>query len=133
MIADRSLERRYNQGKEDGKEEGREETLEHTWNGGSERATASGSRRAGPKDGMRAGLNNAAAAKSATIPLPSFPPPRNRHSRVSGNPENPAGSKPVFDDTVLDSRLRGKDGCGAGWKDGRDRIIRAATIIANPP
>ena len=35
----------------------------------------------------------------------------NRHSRVSGNPENPDGSMMVFGRTVLDSRLRGNDGC----------------------
>ena len=40
------------------------------------------------------------------------PRPRNRHSRVSGNPEMPAGSMLVFGRTVLDSRLRGNDGCG---------------------
>ena len=47
-----------------------------------------------------------------------------RHSRASGNPENPDGSMPVFACTVLDSRLRGNDGKG-------DWIIRGGTISGN--
>ena len=36
--------------------------------------------------------------------------PRNRHSRVSGNPEMPDGWYAGLGGTVLDSRLRGNDG-----------------------
>ena len=46
---------------------------------------------------------------------------RYRHSRVSGNPEMPAGSRLTFSITVPDSRLRGNDGVKGCGNDGRGR------------
>ena len=53
-----------------------------------------------------------------------------RHSRVRGNPENPAGSMLFFGGTVLDSRLRGNDGCGAGMTVEREKIARKMLLPA---
>ena len=67
-----------------------------------------------------------AGIQKCRISPPSFPRKREsrdavhryRHSRVSGNPEMPAGNWIVFNRTVLDSRLRGNDGSGGGRNDG---------------
>ena len=39
-----------------------------------------------------------------------FPPTRNRHSRVSGNPDGTAKDQPTINRAFRDSRLRGNDG-----------------------
>ena len=75
-----------------------------------------------PEMESRSGISDSSATLGMTWEI-ARPAPY-RHSRVSGNPENPDGSMPVFGSALLDSRLRGNDGKGAAAAPHHPRVRR---------